>query len=273
MSKQIKRFIPLVVILPLLVYGCKNKNNNSINSESIIDSSIQATDPLQNEIGLNNNNSINNSESNNQAEKNIIVNLKKSDEIFQKQYCSSIEDIELNRPSTINGSEVFYGWAEQRIVEQIIDNNLNDGDNISLTVETINIGAIENAIYNDTVYTNSESEYVEIPVVIGGNTNFSILDLEISFDTNIFTFDSFTYTDEEAICNYDNSKILISFVSTSNVKSDVNLCNLKLKKNNLSQNIETELEYKVKDIAAWNSSSTDYINVSHKIVNDKIVMY
>lgn len=88
-----------------------------------------------------------------------------------------------------------------------------------LTMESVDISDTENAIYNDTVYVSAESEYVEIPITIGGNANFSILDLEVSFDTKLFTFDSFAYSDDDALCNYNEGKILISFVSTSNINS------------------------------------------------------
>lgn len=275
MKKNSKISLLFFTSIVLLMCGC-NKNNNDSKEEKTYNNSSQefVTEGMQNDdkSDIDNKTSDSLDSEDNATVGNISVSYLESEEIVQKEYYESAGDIGLNRPSTLNGSEVFIGWAEQDVISQIGNNTVNENDNLSLTVETIDISEIENAIYNDTVYVSDESEYIEIPVIIGGNTNFSILDLEISFDAELFTFDSFTFTDEDALCNYNEGKIFVSFVSTSNIKSDVNLCNLKLKKN-ASKTVDSKLNYEVKDIAAWDNASTGYIEVSHNIINDKIVMY
>lgn len=267
MSKKIKLTLLLLTTIPLLVCGCNGKSETSSSVESISGEIQNTTKSDTNDEAADSTIS-----SDDTTKGNIGVDYVESDEIIQKEHYVSADDINLNRPSTLNGSEVFVGWAEQDVVSQIGNNTINENESISLTMESVDISDTENAIYNDTVYVSAESEYVEIPITIGGNAYFSILDLEVSFDTEMFTFDSFTYTDDDALCNYDEGKILISFVSTSNIKSDVNLCTLKLKKNT-TQSSDAKLDYVVKDIAAWNNASTGYIEVSHTIVNDRIVMY
>ncbi len=274
MKKNI-RISLLLASIPLLMFGCANNKNDLGDDETYNNSSQEyVTEGMQNDdkSDIDNKTSDSLDSEDSATVGNISVSYLESEEIVQKEYYASAGDIGLNRPSTLNGSEVFIGWAEQDVISQIGNNTVNENDNLSLTVETIDISEIENAIYNDTVYVSDESEYIEIPVIIGGNTNFSILDLEISFDAELFTFDSFTFTDEDALCNYNEGKIFVSFVSTSNIKSDVNLCNLKLKRTT-SKIVDSKLDYEVKDIAAWDNAYTGYIEVSHKIINDKIVMY
>lgn len=267
MSKKIKLTLLLLTTFPLFVCGCNGKSETSSSMGSIPGEIQNAT-----ESDVNDEVTDSTISSDDTTEGNIGVDYVESDEIIQKEHYVSADDINLNRPSTLNGSEVFVGWAEQDVVSQIGNGALEEDESISLTMESVDISDTENAIYNDTVYVSAESEYIEIPITIGGNTNFSILDLEVSFDTELFTFDSFAYSDDDALCNYNEGKILISFVSTSNINSDVNLCTLKLKKNT-TESSDAKLDYVVKDIAAWNNASTGYIEVSHEIVNDKIVMY
>lgn len=275
MNKKVKVTLLVLTAIPLLVCGCNKNKENSENETSSVNSSTESiTDEMHNSDHSDETSELiaDGTVDDDTSEGDIGVNYIESDELVQKEYYASADDINLNRPSTLTGSEVFVGWIEQDVVSQIGNGALEENESISLTVEAVDISDTENAIYNDTVYVSTESEYVEIPITIGGNANFSILDLEVSFDTEMFTFDSFTYADDDALCNYDEGKILISFVSTSNIKSDVNLCTLKLKKNT-TQSSDAKLDYVVKDIAAWNNASTGYIEVSHTIVNDKIVMY
>ena len=203
----------------------------------------------------------------------VTIDIVADDGSIQELSYHSSGEININRPSSLKGTEVFIGWEENDILSQISDNSINIEEAISLNIESENISDTENAIFNDTIYTESNTEYVDIPVIIGGKTNFAVLDLEIAFDTNILAFESFNFIDSDAECNCtDDGKILISFVSTENITADVNLCSIKLKKLS-TENIETRLNYSVKDIAAWNEDLTDYVDVTYRIVNDRIVMY
>ncbi|MBR5166416.1 MAG: hypothetical protein IKW87_12810 [Ruminococcus sp.] len=205
--------------------------------------------------------------------KGITIDFKLSNSDILENNYSTYSEINLNRPSILKGSEVFIGWEEQDVISSIEDNTYQAGEVVSLTVDTIDITNTPNAIYNDTIFSSSSEEFVEIPIIIGGDTNFSILDLEVTFDKEFFSFDSITYSDNDVACNYtDDGKLLISFVSTSNVTADVNLCNVKLKKIK-TEEVETKLHYNIKDIAAWNNDCTDYTSVRYEVVNDLIVMY
>jgi len=275
MKKRISMTLAFLLFATSIT-GCNNSENKDKGSSDISDS-VSITDESMSQENstitnsqMDSDNKVNvNSET--ESDSAITVNINISDETVDKTGYASVSDVELNKPSALNGSEVFLGWEEQSVIDEISNNSLKD-EVITLTPEKADISDIENAIFNDTVYTNSTSEYVEIPVVVGGKARFSILELEISYDTDLFTFDSFTFTDSDTLCNCNGDKIYISFVSTDNITADVNLCNIKLKKNK-SDITETHLTYEVKDIAAWNNASTDYVEVSYQIVNDKIVMY
>lgn len=266
-NKHKNLFICLVAVT-LCFYGCSNKARESIpndNTEQTSYNNITETENNQKKHETTTNNKI-------QSEKIFDENTENSDfSLTEVQY--DVKDNDFNRPSSINGNEVFIGWKEYDKISKAEENSLKDNEIISLTAQSEDISDTENAIYNDTVYAEKTSEYVIIPVIIGGNTDFSVLELEISFDKNTFAFDSFSYTDEDAICNCtEEGKIFISFVSTSNISGQVNICNIKLK--NISFcSADTSLEYNVKDIAKWNDDKTDYIDVSYEIVNNKIVIY
>lgn len=214
-----------------------------------------------------------NEEPANSEDNKITINYNLSDDAFQEKQYSSNSEVDLNRPSVLKGSEVFVGWKEQEMISNLENDTYQEGETVSITPETVDICNTRNAIYNDTLFSSSDEEFVEVPIIIGGDTNFSILDLEVAFDTELFSFDSVTYFDEDAVCNYtDDGKLLISFVSTSNVTADVNICNIKLKKNKLEK-AETKLHYTIKDITAWNDDCTDYVTTTYEVVNDLIVLY
>lgn len=240
--------------------GCNSKSNISsisdeniakqIYSESVIETTIKSQ-----ETELNSNENISNSEV-------PLIETK-----------CEVEENHLSKSSSINGNEVFIGWKEDDKLSELYENLSENDENISLTAESKDISDTINALYNDTIYAEKSSEYITVPVIIGGNTDFSILELEISFDENIFSFDSFTYTDDDALCNYtEDGKILISFVSTDNISGQVDICDIKLKNTGLCDT-DTSLKYNVKDIAKWNDDKTGYINAEYEIINNKIVMY
>ena len=181
--------------------------------------------------------------------------------------------INLNRPSSMKGNEVFDGWSQEELVSQIMDGSVAKEDELTLTAESIDISNSDNVIYNDVTYVNSGMESISIPVTVGGNTNFAIMELEISYDTSLLEFESFISKDTDVECNCpEPGLIYVSFVSTDNVSADIELCNIQFK-NISAEGAETSLKYNIKDLAAWNSDKTDYINVNHEVINSKIVMF
>lgn len=184
-----------------------------------------------------------------------------------------LSDINLNRPSTLKGNEVFDGWAQEEVVSQIKDGTVTPNETLTLTAESIDISDRENVVYNDVTYVNAGKESISIPITIGGNTNFAILELEISYDTSLFEFESFTSKDTDVECNCpEPGLIYVSFVSTDNVSADIELCNIQFK-NISAEGTETSLTYNIKDLAAWNSDKTDYIDVNHEVISSRIVMF
>lgn len=250
----------LFVAGTILLNGCNNKSDvSSISDESIAEQisseSIIETTSKSQETELNSN-----------------ENASISEVPLVETQCE-VEENNLSKPSSINGNEVFVGWKEDDKLSEPYENSSENDGNISLTAESKDISDTINALYNDTIYAEKSSEYITVPVVIGGNTDFSILELEISFDEKIFSFDSFTYTDDDALCNYtEDGKILISFVSTDNISGQVDICDIKFKNIGLCDT-DTSLEYNVKDIAKWNDDKTGYIDAEYEIINNKIVMY
>lgn len=184
-----------------------------------------------------------------------------------------ITSINLNRPTSMNGNEIFDGWSQEELVSQIMDGSISNVNELTLTAESIDISNSDNVIYNDVTYINSETGSASIPVSVGGNTNFAIMELEISYDASLLEFESFISKDADVECNCpEPGLIYISFVSTDNVNADIELCNIQFK--NISINgAETSLKYNIKDLAAWNSDKTGYIDVNCKVINSKIVMF
>lgn len=181
--------------------------------------------------------------------------------------------INLNRPSSMKGNEVFDGWSQEELVSQIMDGSVAKEDELTLTAESIDISNSDNVIYNDVTYVNSGMDSISIPVTVGGNTNFAIMELEISYDTSLLEFESFISKDTDVECNCpEPGLIYVSFVSTDNVSADIELCNIQFK-NISAEGAETSLKYNIKDLAAWNADKTDYINVNHEVINSKIVMF
>lgn len=181
--------------------------------------------------------------------------------------------INLNRPSSMKGNEVFAGWSQDELVSQIMDGSVAKEDELTLTAESIDISNSDNVIYNDVTYVNSGMDSISIPVTVGGNTNFAIMELEISYDTSLLEFESFISKDTDVECNCpEPGLIYVSFVSTDNVSADIELCNIQFK-NISAEGAETSLKYNIKDLAAWNADKTDYINVNHEVINSKIVMF
>lgn len=181
--------------------------------------------------------------------------------------------INLNRPSSMKGNEVFDGWSQEELVSQIMEGSVAKEEELTLTAESIDISNIDNVIYNDVTYVNSGMDSISIPVTVGGNTNFAIMELEISYDTSLLEFESFISKDTDVECNCpEPGLIYISFVSTDNVSADIELCNIQFK-NISTEGAETSLKYNIKDLAAWNSDKTDYIDVNHEVINSRIVMF
>ncbi len=233
----------------LLSAGCSNNQNTPIETKN--DNDIIA-ETKQNEIA-------------------VSYLMSQNDETVM-QY-ETISDIEINRPSFLNYTTVFTGWNEEDTVSEIMNNSVEDDSEISLTLNTVDISDEINVIYNDAVYTDSTAEYIVVPVKIGGKVNFGVMDLEIIYDSELLEFDSFEYSDADAVCNKsENGKIIISFVSTSNVSSELDLCHIKFKKIKNGRN-DTQLEYNINDIASWNGDFTGYTGEKHSFVNGKISMY
>lgn len=185
----------------------------------------------------------------------------------------SSSDVNLNRPSSLKGNEVFDGWTQEEVVSQIKDGSVKPDESLTLTAKSIDIGNMENVIYNDVTYVNAGKDSVSIPVTVGGNTNFAILELEISYDTSLLEFDSFLHKDSDVECNCPEAGLIcISFVSMDNANADIELCDI-LFKNISTQSSETALKYNIKDLAAWNADKTDYVDVNHEVINGKIVMF
>lgn len=276
----------MLICLASTLYGCNDSADTtqdgsntteeatmSTQTASVADDSYNSNEEITSTSDNEGNENSQNKEPVNSSDNKITINYKLSSENFQEKQYSSNNEVDLNRPSTLKSSEVFVGWEELDVITNLENNTYQPGETVSITPETVDISNTRNAVYNDTVFSSSSEEFVEIPIIIGGDTNYSILDLEVTFDTELFSFDSITYSDEDAVCNYtDDGKLLISFVSTSNVTADVNLCNIKLKKNKLEK-AETKLHYTIKDIAAWNDDYTDYATTTYEVVNDLIVMY
>lgn len=296
MNKQIKvmKTIVTLFLATMLMTACNNREKEASSSKSsqITDSSkdskLDILESDKNSDGINsnsvenetsnigaapNNNDNKSDDSNHKSVNPIKLNVVRPDGEEQYIEYNSLSDIDLNRPTCLKYNEVFSGWMESETISGIVEHSINTNESIQLTPIITDISESINTLYNDTVYVEISEKYITVPVKIGGDTNFAVLDLEIDYNSELLEFDSFSYNDVDAECNCpEKGKIIISFVSTSNIDSELDLCDVKFKLLN-DKKEETRLEFNVLDIAAWNSDFTDYINVKHNIVDNKIVVY
>ena len=242
-----------------------NNENHSVDIESTITTVEKETMLTQTTTDLLASNT------NIHAENNLNVEILSPDNNLIEKRTGSLLDLDLNRPASLKRSEVFKGWQED-IISQI-NNTSSKETPITLTVESTDISNIDNVIYNDATFVNMTSNDTTIPVIVGGNVNFSVLELELTYDPSILQFDSFVNKDSDVECNCSEPGVIfISFLSNVNVTADVELCNIKF--NNISQQAtDTMIKYNVKDMAAWNNDKTDYVDVNHETINGKIVMF
>lgn len=269
------------LILSSLLSGCsKNSTDDTktMSSESSAESSTEISGEDKNEPNSQSEENteaslININEEKPQVVNPIKVNMKLSNGDIRKTDYDSLSEINLNRPSFIGYNEVFTGWNENDTVASIGEHSINTEEGISLSLNTVDISKSDNTLFNDSIYTECGDEYISVPIKIGGNTNFSVFELEIKYDSKVLEFESFENTDVDATCNCsEKGTINICFVSTENIQSEVYICDIKFR--NIKHNAaDTQLEYKVSEMAAWNDDFTGYVDVKHNIVNGKIVMY
>lgn len=268
----------ILASLAVFFCGCSNNSDtNSLSSTSEINTAdsivTEATQPAKaNSKSENSNTHQNNSaESEKNTADSISIDVSEHGNIETRS--GDMSTINLNRPSSMKGNEVFDGWSQEELVSQIMGGSVAKEDELTLTADSIDISNSDNVIYNDVTYVNSGMDSISIPVTVGGNTNFAIMELEISYDTSLLEFESFTSKDTDVECNCpEPGLIYISFVSTDNVSADIELCNIQFK-NICTEGAETSLKYNIKDLAAWNTDKTDYINVNHEVINSRIVMF
>ncbi len=267
-----KKIIP-ILISSLLFCGCssdktsdndsKEKNttptssNNELieNQEIIADKSKEETTPVS-------------------TFEKLVVEYKNNNGESVFDEIEKLSDISLKKPSFLSEKEIFTGWKEEAFLSEISD-NIPSSDELLLTAESIDISSMENVIYNNSIYVNiDESDEFILPVTIGGITDFAVMDLEVSYDSDILELVEIISDDSDIMINHikEEEKIIISFVSIENINADVNLCDLKFKILQKNKNA-TALSYNVKDIVAWSDDKSDYKNVNYNIVNSKIVMY
>lgn len=180
---------------------------------------------------------------------------------------------DLKKPAKLRESDVFTGFAEKETISQIGD--AADGTEFTLTPECISVLDLQNTVYANAVYVSHEpgTEF-SVPVVIGGKTDFSLLELEISYDSAAFEFTGITDTDGDAVCNHvpADSTVYLSFISPENVQADVGLCTLNFR-TGTGGKLSSALEFRVRDIARWNTDCTAYESVPCETAGGSIVTY
>lgn len=179
--------------------------------------------------------------------------------------------VELKKPAQLGESDVFLGFSEQDAVKQI---GSADAD-VSLTPESVSLLDLQNAVYTNAVYVRSEpGTDFAVPVVIGGKTDFSLAELDITYDSEAFSFVGFTDVDGDATCNSlpEEGRLCISFVSTENIQADVGLCTLCFR-TNTAEKLDSALKFEIKDFARWNADRTGYEDVPYETAGGRIVTY
>jgi len=188
---------------------------------------------------------------------------------------STAQDIDLNRPQQLGDNEVFTGWKEQKTVTSIEDGEPVSGDVLTLTPETSDIADKKNTVYNNAIYSRiGSSDEISVPLRIGGDTDFCVLDLEVKYDPSVLEFVRFDNTDpcNTINCDEEESTILMSFLNIDNVKADTLLTEVVFRPKAESFT-RTKFFYNVKDIATFDSSANDLADTEYNVVQGSIVMY
>ncbi|MBE6850980.1 MAG: hypothetical protein E7504_04460 [Ruminococcus sp.] len=257
----------------VLMTGCNQQESSSQEETGTTESSESAASTVESETNPK-------EESESETEDRNIVNSievnisNASGEISHEKY-AALSDINLQRPDLLKSDEIFVGWEEQDVIEGIGDKSINVEESITMTAESLDISEKNNVIYNNAVYVGSDiPTEISVPLLVGGKTEFCVMDLEVAFDTAFLEFVEFTNVDADVTCNYDKAgnRIYISFVSTENVEGELYLCDVKFRTVG-AQKAETALQYDVKDIAAWDAEKSDFYAVKYQTVKGKIVMY
>lgn len=274
-----------LIIVSAFLNGC-SKNENDSESSAISESSSSAIEADKvslksdsNEITPQVTTESEESETVHATEKrNVVnpvkVNVKSSSGSSVDTY-EAISDIDLNRPASILPNQVFTGWEENEIIRQIGEKTVDTTDVIDITAEIKDISEESNVIYNDAVYVDNDIPVqFSVPIIVGGTTDFCILEAEISYDSKLFEFVELLNPDPDLTynCNKETGKICLSFLSNGNINADLDLCEIVFE-TKVKEPAETSLEYTVKDIASWNETTSDFEEVQYKIINSKIVMY
>lgn len=181
--------------------------------------------------------------------------------------------LNLQKPVQLGESDVFLGFAEQDAVEQLGSGNADDS--VTLTPESVSLRELQNTVYANAVYVPCAADTdFAVPVAIGGQTDFSLAELEISYDKDAFAFVGFTDIDGDATCNSlpDEGLLCISFVSTENIQADVELCTLCFR-TKTGEKLDSSLKFDVKDIAKWNADRTGYEDVPFGTAGGRIITY
>lgn len=204
----------------------------------------------------------------------VYVNYKNESGDDLQEY-ESVSDIDLNRPSSLRPNEVFKGWNNTGTVDQITDRTVDFSSVIDLESDTVDITDTKNVLYNDAVYVDNDIPVkFSVPVSAGGTTDFCVLDLEIEYDGELMEFVEFENVDPDAVCNClkDENRILVTFSSAANISGQLDLCTAVFMTKG-SDPAETSLKYNVRDIAAWDSDTSDFYDVRYTVIDSKIVMY
>lgn len=275
-----------LIIVSAFFNGCSKNENDSESSSAISESSSSAIEADKvslksdsDEITPQVTTESEESETVQTTEKrNVVnpvkVNVKSSSGSSFDTY-ESISDIDLNRPASILPNQVFTGWEENKTIEQIGEKTVDITDVIDITAEIKDISEESNVIYNDAVYIDNDIPVqFSVPIIVGGTTDFSILEAEISYDGKLFEFVELQNPDPDLTynCNKETGKICLSFLSNGNINADLDLCEIVFE-TKVKEPAEASLEYTVKDIALWNETTSDFEEVQYKIINSKIVMY
>lgn len=271
-----KDFVLLVLIVSVLTtaFGCNHKNlNGNENSESVkynIETDVIVTS-ITDIIGDNKERL---DDLKNIINKPVHIEFLDDNNHLRSEEIEKFSDGSLNKPSVLKENEVFLGWKEDSIDNLISENIIEPTEKIHLTPSYIDITDKTNVIYNNAVYVSDFTDKIDIPVIVSGKTNFSIAELEIAYDKNIFEFLEFKYTDNDSLCNCveDEGKIYISFTSLKNVDADVELCCITfMNKKNFKG--EANLEYRIIDFSFWDEDKGVYKKAENEVINGKIVFW
>jgi hypothetical protein len=176
------------------------------------------------------------------------------------QECSNGESLVPPTPPRKIG-HIFTGWDGDY-------NNITKSTDITATY--IDVSKVKNAISADTMYVAGTSEF-EVLIGIYGDVGFCGLDMDITYDSNLFELIASTDVDDCVVVNTATKGVIhMNYVTMNNTTGEVAFMTLKFKVK-ATTNTETGLQITVNSMYEFDNNDS-IIQSDYQVIQNKIII-